>query len=143
MLIPAISCARFDWASALTPSVACANARGEVVEVGAHVDEAEAGHLALGWALLLLACERHVHRTPRLVAARGGTEPGHPSRVGHRLPHPDLHVVRAVAVPEHERLSLWAQLLGGSRETGGHGLVHEAAGIGGYRGTPTKFFAVA
>ena len=39
--------------------------------------------------------------------------------------------MRAVAVPEHEHLALWAQLLGGSRETGGHGLVHEAAGIGG------------
>ena len=95
-------------------------ARREVVEVGAHVDWAAGG-----------VDDRHIHRPAGLVTARIRAGPGHPRRVRHRLEHPHLHLVRPVAVPEHQLLALRAQRGGRGGQAGRHRLVHQAAGVGG------------
>ncbi len=85
---------RFALCCAVMPSVANAGCVAKTLEVGSHVDQA----LRIG--------KRHVDRAARLVAAC--ERPGRATQPGSDTAsiHPDLDVVRAVAVPEDEHLSV-------------------------------------
>lgn len=77
---------------------------GEIVEVGAHVSQAQTARMTFGRTLRFHTGEGHVHRTPRLVAVRIRARPRHPGRVGDHVVHPDLNIVRPITIPEHQQV---------------------------------------